>query len=173
MIKQSRDVLCYYFSLLWRLKIYCCAFSCFMLFESISYEFGPGTGLITLSFPPDKMPDTKADLVALGFITMADNGVLVRIDSGTSNDYMELEIVDGNIYMVYNMGTEDHPIGEHSVHVNDGQYHVVRFTRSGPNSTIQVDEHNVRVKQPLGSDANFYIRINLLVIEISTILTFV
>lgn len=52
--------------------------------------------------------------------------------------------------MVYNMGTEDHPIGEHSVHVNDGQYHVVRFTRSGPNSTIQVDDHNVRVKQPPG-----------------------
>ncbi|XP_055944776.1 neurexin-1-like isoform X1 [Argiope bruennichi] len=118
--------------------------------ESISYEFGPGTGLITLTFPPDKMPDTKTDLVALGFITMADNGVLVRIDSGTSNDYMELEIVDGNIYMVYNMGTEDHPIGEHSVHVNDGQYHVVRFTRSGPNSTIQVDDHNVRTKQPPG-----------------------
>ncbi|XP_054706570.1 neurexin-1-like [Uloborus diversus] len=118
--------------------------------ESISYEFGPGTGLITFTFPPDKMPDTKSDLVALGFITMADNGVLVRIDSGTSNDYMELEIVDGNVFMVYNMGTEDHPIGEHSVHVNDGQYHVVRFTRSGPNSTIQVDDHNVRVKQPPG-----------------------
>ncbi|GIY63430.1 hypothetical protein CDAR_531741 [Caerostris darwini] len=118
--------------------------------ESISYEFGPGTGLVTLSFPSDKMPDTKTDLVALGFITMVDNGVMIRIDSGTSNDYMELEIVDGNLYMVYNMGTEDHPIGEHSVHVNDGQYHVVRFTRSGPNSTIQVDDHNVRVKQPAG-----------------------
>ncbi|KFM82907.1 Neurexin-3-alpha, partial [Stegodyphus mimosarum] len=81
---------------------------------------------------------------------MTDNGVLVRIDSGTSNDYMELEIVDGNVYMLYNMGTEDHPIGEHSVHVNDGQYHVVRFTRSGANSTIQVDDHNVQVKHPPG-----------------------
>lgn len=65
----------------------------FGISESISYEFGPGTGMITFTFPPDKMPDTKSDLVALGFITMADNGVLVRIDSGTSNDYMELEIV--------------------------------------------------------------------------------
>ncbi|KAG8193397.1 hypothetical protein JTE90_012197 [Oedothorax gibbosus] len=124
--------------------------------ESISYEFGPGTGLVTFTFPPNKQPDTKADLVALGFITMADNGVLARIDSGTSNDYMELEIVDGNIYMVYNMGTEDHPIGEHSVHVNDGQYHVVRFTRSGPNSTIQVDDHNVRVKQPPGRQLTMF-----------------
>lgn len=65
----------------------------FLFTESISYEFGPGTGLVTFTFPPNKQPDTKADLVALGFITMADNGVLARIDSGTSNDYMELEIV--------------------------------------------------------------------------------
>ncbi|GFW98112.1 neurexin-1 [Trichonephila clavipes] len=56
--------------------------------------------------------------------------------------------VDGNIFMVYNMGTEDHPIGELSVNVNDHQYHVIRFTRSGPNSTIQIDDHNVRTKQP-------------------------
>ncbi|KFM77826.1 Neurexin-3-beta, partial [Stegodyphus mimosarum] len=48
------------------------------------------------------------------------------------------------------MGTEDHPIGELSVNVNDHQYHVVRFTRSGPNSTIQIDDHNVRTKQPTG-----------------------
>lgn len=58
--------------------------------------------------------------------------------------------VDGNVFMVYNMGTEDHPIGELSVNVNDHQYHVVRFTRSGPNSTIQIDDHNVRTKQPTG-----------------------
>lgn len=49
------------------------------------------------------------------------------------------------------MGTEDHPIGELSVNVNDHQYHVVRFTRSGPNSTIQIDDHNVRTKQPTGT----------------------
>ncbi|GFQ68801.1 neurexin-1a [Trichonephila clavata] len=118
--------------------------------ESISYKFGARGGLITFTYPSDKRPDTKSDLLALGFISSTDNAVLVRIDSGSSNDYMELEIVDGNVFMVYNMGTEDHPIGELSVNVNDHQYHVIRFTRSGPNSTIQIDDHNVRTKQPTG-----------------------
>ncbi|GFT00428.1 neurexin-1a [Nephila pilipes] len=118
--------------------------------ESISYKFGARGGLITFTYPSEKRPDTKSDLLALGFMSSTDNAVLVRIDSGSSNDYMELEIVDGNVFMVYNMGTEDHPIGELSVNVNDHQYHVIRFTRSGPNSTIQIDDHNVRTKQPTG-----------------------
>jgi hypothetical protein len=35
----------------------------------------------------------KSDVIALGFITNKEDAVLLRIDSGTSNDYMELEIV--------------------------------------------------------------------------------
>ncbi|XP_067134301.1 neurexin 1-like isoform X3 [Centruroides vittatus] len=124
--------------------------------ESIAYRFDPGGGLITFTYPKDKRPDTKSDLLALGIITMTVNAVLMRIDSGSSNDYMELEVVDGNVFMVYNMGTEDHPIGELSVNVNDGQYHVIRFTRSGPNSTIQVDDHNVRIKHPKGRQLTIF-----------------
>lgn len=52
--------------------------------------------------------------------------------------------------MVYNMGKEDHPIGELDVKVNDNTYHVVRFTRSGANSTLQLDDYNVRTKHPKG-----------------------
>ena len=59
--------------------------------------------------------------------------------------------VEGNIFMVYNMGTNDHPIGEINVKVNDNQYHVVRFTRSGANSTIQVDDYNVQTNHPAGN----------------------
>ena len=36
------------------------------------------------------------------------------------------------------MGNEDHPVGEIHKHVDDGEYHVVKFTRTGANSTIQV-----------------------------------
>ncbi|GBM05457.1 hypothetical protein AVEN_228031-1, partial [Araneus ventricosus] len=60
---------------------------------SISYKFGSKGGLITFAYPQEKRPDTKSDLLALGFISSTDNAVLVRIDSGSSNDYMELEIV--------------------------------------------------------------------------------
>nr|CAD7576700.1 unnamed protein product [Timema californicum] len=109
--------------------------------ESISYEFGPGRGLVTYVYPEDRRPEMKSDVIALGFITTKEDAVLMRIDSGTSNDYMELEIVEGNIFMVYNMGTNDHPIGEIGIKVNDNLFHVVRFTRSGANSTIQVDDY--------------------------------
>lgn len=56
------------------------------------------------------------------------------------------------MYMVYNMGTNDHPIGEISVKVVDNTYHVVRFTRSGANSTIQVDDYNVQINHPKGTN---------------------
>lgn len=48
------------------------------------------------------------------------------------------------------MGTMDYPIGEMFDKVNDGKYHVVRFTRSGPNSTIQVDNLMMQTKMPRG-----------------------
>lgn len=35
----------------------------------------------------------KSDVLALGFVTTKEDAVLLRVDSGTSNDYMELEIV--------------------------------------------------------------------------------
>ncbi|XP_023227763.1 neurexin-3-like [Centruroides sculpturatus] len=124
--------------------------------DSTAYEFGPDTGIITFLYPSSDEPDTKSDLLALGLITMSKNAVLVRIDSGSGNDYIEVEIVDGCVFVVYNMGTEDHPIGEPRVQVNDGRYHVVRFTRSGPNSTIQVDNHNIRSKNPRGRQLSIF-----------------
>lgn len=54
------------------------------------------------------------------------------------------------MFMVYNMGTNDHPIGEVGVKVNDNQYHVVRFTRSGANSTLQIDDYSVQTLNPGG-----------------------
>ncbi|BES99010.1 Laminin G domain [Nesidiocoris tenuis] len=124
--------------------------------ESIAYEFGPNRGLVTYVFPEDRRPEMKSDVLALGFITDQDDAVLFRVDSGTSNDYMELEIVEGNIFMVYNMGTNDHPIGEINVKVNDNQYHVVRFTRSGANSTIQIDDYNVQTNHPAGHQLSVF-----------------
>lgn len=50
--------------------------------------------------------------------------------------------INGHVVVVYNVGTNDHPIGEANVNVNDNLYHLVRFVRSGPNSTLQVDDDN-------------------------------
>ncbi|XP_029177098.1 neurexin-1-like isoform X2 [Nylanderia fulva] len=124
--------------------------------EAIAYEFGPGKGIITYTFPPDRRPEMKRDTVALGFVTSVNDAVLLRIESASSDDYLELEIVEGNVFAVYNMGTNDHPIGEVGVKVNDNQYHVVRFTRTGPNSTLQVDDYNLQSNHPLGHQLSVF-----------------
>ncbi|KAJ8674025.1 hypothetical protein QAD02_005287, partial [Eretmocerus hayati] len=116
--------------------------------EAVSYEYGPGRGLITYTFPAEMRPEMKRDTLAMGFITSVNDAVMLRIESASSNDYLEIEIVEGNVFAVYNLGTNDHPIGEVGVKVNDNQYHVLRFTRSGANSTLQVDDYNLQSHHP-------------------------
>ncbi|XP_023310853.1 neurexin-1-like [Anoplophora glabripennis] len=118
--------------------------------ESVSYEFGPNRGIITYTFPEDNRPEMQEDTLAIGFITTKSDAVLLRIVSGTSNDYIEMYILEGNVFVVYNLGTNDHPLGEISVKVNDNAYHVVKFHRQGHNSSLQVDDYNVRYNHPTG-----------------------
>lgn len=61
--------------------------------ESTAYEFGGGSGLMTFQYPEGRWPDTRRDLLALGFMTSQEDAVMLRLDSANSNDYMELEIV--------------------------------------------------------------------------------
>jgi leucine-rich repeat transmembrane neuronal protein 1/2 len=63
--------------------------------------------------------------------------------------------VEGNIFAVFNVGTHDLPLGEIGVKVNDNNYHVVRFTRSGGNATLQIDDYNVQTLHAQGW-YNFY-----------------
>lgn len=49
------------------------------------------------------------------------------------------------------MGTADHPIPDLIEKVNDGHYHVMRFSRDGANTTLQVDDNPVQKKIPEGS----------------------
>ena len=61
--------------------------------ESVAYEWGPKPGLIRYYYDIKKRPDTQVDALSLGFITPLQNAVLLRVDSATTNDYLELEIV--------------------------------------------------------------------------------
>ena len=58
--------------------------------------------------------------------------------------------VAGHVFVSYNVGREDIAIGEMNIRVDDGKYHVLRFTRSGANSTLQLDEMQVQTKHPIG-----------------------
>ena len=62
--------------------------------ESVAYEWGNSRpGLIRYFYDKAARPDTRADVLSMGFITPLENAVLARIDSEASMDYLELEIV--------------------------------------------------------------------------------
>jgi len=50
----------------------------------------------------------------------------------------------------YNLGDEDLTVGEMSARLDDGKYHVVRFSRSGENATLQVDDNKIQRKHVAG-----------------------
>lgn len=52
--------------------------------------------------------------------------------------------------VIFNVGTDDITIDEPVVTVNDGKYHVIRFTRSGGNATLQVNNQPVIERFPSG-----------------------
>lgn len=55
------------------------------------------------------------------------------------------------------MGTNDLPLGDISVKVNDDNYHVVRFVRNGANATLQIDDYNVQTLAPQGKFYLFHL----------------
>uniref|UniRef100_A0A8C9R165 Neurexin 1b n=1 Tax=Scleropages formosus TaxID=113540 RepID=A0A8C9R165_SCLFO len=106
-----------------------------------TYIFGRDGGLIIYTWPPNDRPSTRADRLTVGFSTQLKDAVLVRVDSSSGlGDYLQLHIEKGNIGVVFNVGTDDINIEETTKFVNDGKYHIVRFTRSGGNATLQVDD---------------------------------
>ena len=95
---------------------------------------------------------------------------MLRIDSDSSSDFIEVEIVSnssilsnfsmlfidswlqvgGCLFVSYNLGTQDITIGNKNVRINDGSYHVLRFTRIGANATLQIDDFRPQITEPPG-----------------------
>ncbi|XP_023676898.1 neurexin-1-beta isoform X23 [Paramormyrops kingsleyae] len=122
-----------------------------------TYIFGRDGGLIIYTWPPNDRPSTRADRLTVGFSTQLKDAVLVRVDSSSGlGDYLELHIEKGNIGVVFNVGTDDIYIEETTKFVNDGKYHVVRFTRSGGNATLQVDDLPVIERYPTGRQLTIF-----------------
>uniref|UniRef100_A0AAY4A330 Laminin G domain-containing protein n=1 Tax=Denticeps clupeoides TaxID=299321 RepID=A0AAY4A330_9TELE len=120
-----------------------------------TYIFGRGGALITYTWPPNDRPSTRADRLAVGFSTQLKEAVLVRVESAQGlGDYLEVHIERGRVGVIFNVGTDDIMIEESAVMVSDGKYHVVRFTRSGGNATLQVDNQPVIERFPSGSFDN-------------------
>ncbi|XP_074547933.1 neurexin 3a isoform X3 [Halichoeres trimaculatus] len=117
-----------------------------------TYIFGKGGGLITFRWPTNERPSTRTDRLTVGFSTSLKDGILVRIDSAPGlGDYLMLHILQGKIGVTFNIGTVDITVQEGSTPVNDGKYHVVRFTRNGGNATLQVDNWSINEHFPTGN----------------------
>ncbi|XP_034283300.1 neurexin-1 isoform X25 [Pantherophis guttatus] len=122
-----------------------------------TYIFSKGGGQITYTWPPNDRPSTRADRLAIGFSTVQKEAILVRVDSSTGlGDYLELHIHQGKIGVKFNVGTDDIAIEEVNAIINDGKYHVVRFTRSGGNATLQVDNWPVIERYPAGRQLTIF-----------------
>ncbi|XP_069064480.1 neurexin 3 isoform X11 [Pleurodeles waltl] len=116
-----------------------------------TYIFGKSGGLIVYTWPANDRPSTRTDRLAVGFSTSIKDAILVRIDSAPGlGDFLQLHIEQGKIAVLFNIGTVDISIKEDSTPVNDGKYHLVRFTRNGGNATLQVDTWPVNEHFPTG-----------------------
>ncbi|KAM7374324.1 hypothetical protein PAMP_006990 [Pampus punctatissimus] len=116
-----------------------------------TYIFGKGGALITFTWPPSELPSTRVDRLAVGFSSQQTDAILMRVESKQGlGDFLQLHIDQGKIGVIFNVGGEDIIIDEPAVIVNDGKYHVVRFTRSGGNATLQVDNHPIIERYPPG-----------------------
>ncbi|XP_022537573.1 neurexin-1a-beta isoform X18 [Astyanax mexicanus] len=122
-----------------------------------TYIFGRDGGRITYTWPPNDRPSTRADRLALGFSTQLKDALLIRVDSSSGlGDYLKLHIEKGNVAVIFNVGTDDINIEEKAKFVNDGKYHVVKFTRSGGNATLQVDDLPVIERYPTGRQLTIF-----------------
>ncbi|XP_077594761.1 neurexin 1a isoform X14 [Stigmatopora nigra] len=122
-----------------------------------TYIFGRDGGVVIYTWPPNERPSTRADRLALGFSTQQKHAILLRVDSASGlGDYLQLQIDKGNIRVVFNVGTDDINIEESAKFVNDGKYHIVRFTRSGGNATLQLDDLPVIERYPSGRQLTIF-----------------
>ncbi|XP_064781070.1 neurexin-3b-beta-like isoform X6 [Oncorhynchus masou masou] len=122
-----------------------------------TYIFGKGGGLITYTWPNNERPSTRTDRLAVGFSTTIKDGILVRIDSAPRlGDYIMLHITEGKVGVTFNIGTSDISVKEVTMTINDGKYHLVRFTRNGGNATLQVDNWPINEHFPTGRQLTIF-----------------
>jgi len=61
--------------------------------EGVAYTFGHGGGLIVYSFPDYELPDARRDQLAVGVVTSQRSAVLLGVVSGSSSDFIQIELV--------------------------------------------------------------------------------
>ncbi|XP_052079469.1 uncharacterized protein LOC127717737 isoform X2 [Mytilus californianus] len=83
--------------------------------------------------------NSREDKLAFGFMTEEKDGIIMRIDSGGANEYIELRLENGYLVAQYNTGNGEQTISFDQRRLNDGNYHVVQFTRTADGGFLVVD----------------------------------
>ena len=61
-----------------------------------AYEFGAhGNGVMTFRFPKGDWPDSKQDKIAFGILTNQKSATILKIESGSGSDFIEIFLVGG------------------------------------------------------------------------------
>uniref|UniRef100_A0A4W5Q5M6 Laminin G domain-containing protein n=1 Tax=Hucho hucho TaxID=62062 RepID=A0A4W5Q5M6_9TELE len=63
---------------------------------------------------------------------------------------------EGKVGVTFNIGTVDISVKELNTAINDGKYHLVRFTRNGGNATLQVDNWPINEHFPAGRQLTIF-----------------
>lgn len=72
----------------------------FLFSDPTGYYFGKqgSNGIILYEFPYDNQVSSETDMIAFGFMTEREDGVLYRLESSVENkDYIEIRLV-GSVY---------------------------------------------------------------------------
>ena len=81
--------------------------------EAVAYTFGHAGGVIVYSFPDFELPDARRDQMAVGVVTSQRSAVLLRVVSGTSSDFIQIELVRISVYRMHVISTNDPRCNRH------------------------------------------------------------
>ncbi|KAL1415924.1 hypothetical protein MTO96_028518 [Rhipicephalus appendiculatus] len=109
--------------------------------ESIAYKFGPRPGLVRFTPSGGPRAASRADLLALAFLSTADDAVLVHV-SGPDQHFLAPCTFAGS--------AGDLTASDPGLRVNDGRYHVARVRRDGANVTLTVDDRTAHARSIKG-----------------------
>ena len=141
------------------------------------YSYAARPGFVRYSLIKDRQPNTLKDRLAFAFRTTSlkkggrRTTVLHIIGAKQPGqphpDFIRVDVMWDRVEVHYNMGVDTVTMGwsppfdrrglqnVQSYTVNDGKWHVVRFKRTGPNASLQVDEHAEIVRSPQGMSIIF------------------
>ncbi|XP_023324977.1 neurexin-1 [Eurytemora carolleeae] len=103
--------------------------------ESSSFEWKSKTGLITYQYPAAER--LEGQILAFGLITPNSNSVILR------NPF-----TDGKVLVSFYTENREILVRENSLKINDGKYHVIRFSRTGSQALLHIDDYQFQIERP-------------------------